>query len=117
MPRFTLAAFAALATIPLAHAQEHIHPTGPITGPAAKFYETWKQPDNPAASCCNKIDCYATEARLRGGQWYARQRETGEFIPVPPNKVELDRDSPDGLSHVCANPMGVVYCFKAGGGI
>jgi len=27
------------------------------------FYSTWMMPDHPNVSCCNKQDCYPTEAR------------------------------------------------------
>ncbi len=81
-----------------------------------KFYSTWYQPDNPSQSCCNQTDCYPTEAYFRSGFWYARQRETGDYIQIPPLKIEQNRDNPDGRSHVCANPHGVVFCFIPGGG-
>lgn len=91
--------------------QEHSH-----DGAAGKFYETWMMPDAPYSSCCNKKDCYATEARFVNGVWFALIRETGKFVPVPDAKIEHNRDSPDGRNHVCANSEGRVFCFKAGGG-
>ncbi len=89
-----------------------------------KFYSTWYMPDEPTKSCCNKADCYPTEVKFHGGQWYARRREDGTFIPVPWNKVERNRDNPDGRNHVCAPPPtatsyppNTVFCFSVGSGI
>lgn len=82
-----------------------------------KFYQKWMVPDLPNTSCCNNRDCYPTEVQYRDGKVFARHRETGRFIEVPPGKIEQNRDSPDGRNHLCANPYGVVYCFIAGAGI
>jgi hypothetical protein len=86
-----------------------------------KFYKTWMMPDNRAISCCNEQDCAPAEARQKpDGSWEARQEgDTGNFTPVPPKKVEYDRDSPDGRNHLCGRRLGVgnemyVYCFIAG---
>lgn len=73
----------------------------------------------PNSSCCNKMDCYPTEARFRGGKWYALRREDHRWIVVPPAKIELNRDSPDGRNHLCAPPPAigdVPFCFIAGSG-
>lgn len=110
-----------LATIMLcvfayeAHGQEHHHPPQDAQI-HEKFYSTWMMPDHPSSSCCNKEDCYPTEARFKRGQWWARQRETGQWMRIPPEKVERDRDSPDARAHVCASKAGYVYCFVVGGG-
>ena len=88
-----------------------------------KFYNTWKMPDNRAISCCHDQDCQPAEAhQLPNGQWEARQEgDTGNFTPIPPQKVEYDRDSPDGRNHLCGRRLGIgndfyVYCFIAGAG-
>ena len=84
-----------------------------------KFYSTWMRPDMPNSSCCDKKDCYPTEARRRNGNWYALRREDRQWILVPPAKIELNRDSPDGRNHLCAPPPvggDVPFCFIAGGG-
>jgi hypothetical protein len=86
-----------------------------------QFYSTWYMPDHPSQSCCNMADCYPTEIKSIGGQIYARRREDGKFILVPPEKVEHNRDNPDGRNHLCApppssyNPADTVYCFALGG--
>ena len=102
----------------------HHHPAGLETQLHEKFYSTWYMPDEPTKSCCNKADCYPTEVKFHGGQWYARRREDGTFIPVPWNKVERNRDNPDGRNHVCAPPPtatsyppNTVFCFSVGSGI
>jgi len=88
-----------------------------------KFYSTWFMPDQPDKSCCNKADCYPTIARFKNSQWWARRREDGEWLPIPWKKVEMNRDNPDGRSHVCApppsssHPPKTVFCFSLGGGI
>src|SRR3954454_16303366 len=69
-----------------------------------KFYSTWFMPDEPTKSCCNKADCYPTEIKYVGGNIYAQRREDGKYLRVPAEKVERNRDSPDGRSHLCAPP-------------
>jgi hypothetical protein len=88
-----------------------------------RFYSTWFMPDNPSKSCCNTNDCYPTEVEFRGGQWWAKRREDGEWLPIPAEKVERNRDNPDGQSHLCAPPPNSlnyapkeVFCFSLGGG-
>jgi hypothetical protein len=87
-----------------------------------KFYSNWYMPDNPSKSCCNKADCYPTEVKYVSGTVYARRREDGKYIRIPPQKVEHNRDNPDGRSHLCAPPPNslyppdIVYCFSLGGG-
>ena len=88
-----------------------------------KFYSTWYMPDNPTSSCCNNADCYPTEIKYVGGSIYARRREDGKYIFIPPQKVERNRDNPDGRNHLCAPPPNslqaadAVFCFSLGGGI
>lgn len=86
-----------------------------------KFYTYWLQPNNGAEryyGCCNRIDCYPTEAKIVGGHWWYLHRETLKWMPVPDEKVEHlqtdPKESPDGRNHVCANKTGWVYCFVAG---
>jgi hypothetical protein len=86
-----------------------------------KFYSTWHMPDNPTLSCCNNADCYPTDVKYIDGNIYARRREDGKYILIPAQKVEHNRDNPDGRNHLCAPPPGVsnssdtVYCFALGG--
>jgi hypothetical protein len=86
-----------------------------------KFYSTWRMPDNPSASCCNDADCYPAEIRYVDGNIYAKRREDGKYIPIPPEKVERNRDNPDGRNHLCAPPPNAfhqsdtVFCFALGG--
>lgn len=87
-----------------------------------KFYSTWMRPDNPHLSCCSQHDCYPTEARKEDGIWFAKRREDGKWLRIPPEKVEQNRDNPDGRSHLCApRPERAysadVFCFTAGSGI
>lgn len=102
---------------------QHVHPTETITGATAEFYETWKRPDQPNISCCNRMDCYPTEARFSSGHWRAKRREDGAWLTVPASKIEQNRDSPDGRNHLCAPPPGRegsyengVICFIGGAG-
>jgi hypothetical protein len=86
-----------------------------------KFYSTWHMPDNPSASCCNDADCYPTEIQYIDGNIYAKRREDGKYILIPHEKVERNRDNPDGRNHLCAPPPNpllrsdTVYCFALGG--
>jgi hypothetical protein len=86
-----------------------------------KFYSSWRMPDHPFISCCNDADCYPTEIRYVDGTIYAKRREDGKYIPIPPEKVERNRDNPDGRNHLCApppddpHPNDTVFCFALGG--
>lgn len=86
-----------------------------------KFYSTWRMPDKPSVSCCNDADCYPTEIQYVDGTIYAKRREDGQYIRVPPEKVERNRDNPDGRNHLCApppsayRPEDTVFCFALGG--
>ena len=81
----------------------------------------WHMPDNPSVSCCNEADCYPTEIKYVDGKIYAKRREDGKYISVPPEKVERNRDNPDGRNHLCAPPPNIshssdtVFCFALGG--
>ncbi len=104
-----------------AKAQDHHHPPQDVQL-HEKFYSTWYMPDNPSKSCCNKQDCYPTEIKYVGTSLFARRREDGAWVVVPPQKIERNRDNPDGRNHVCMPPpnhsqAGSVFCFSLGGGI
>jgi hypothetical protein len=116
--------FACLSVSLPAKAQDHSHHNHPPQDVALheKFYSTWYMPDNPAKSCCNKQDCYPTEIKYVGTTIFAKRREDGAWIVVPPQKIERNRDNPDGRNHVCMPPpnhsqAGSVFCFALGGGI
>jgi hypothetical protein len=104
-----------------ARAQDHNHPPADVAI-HERFYSTWMMPDRPDLSCCNRQDCYPTEVRFRDGFWEARRREDGAYIRVPWEKVENNRDNPDGRNHVCMpppdrGPQGrEVFCFALGSG-
>lgn len=104
----------AIMFIVAAHAQEH-HPQAIHE----KFYSTWMMPDAPATSCCHNQDCSPAPSRFANNHWEAKHNEF--WIPIPPNKVEQNRDSPDGRSHLCGRPGPIgeftVFCFIRGTGI
>jgi hypothetical protein len=93
------------------------------------FYEGWLQPNglNPRQrSCCNKIDCYPTAIRARGGRWEGRRREDSKWVVIPNEYLEElqhdPRESPDGQSHMCAarpNSFSgdIVFCAVRGSAI
>lgn len=84
-------------------------------GTVGSFYETWFRPDSPQQSCCSRKDCApVTMLRLLQGKWQA-QRD-GQWLTIPPEKVEQHRDSPDGRSHLCSVGLSVI-CFIFGAGI
>lgn len=106
----------ALSLVSRARAQEHQHPTETITGATGKFYETWTRPDAPAVSCCDRMDCaVVSEVRRVGDRWHARRKSDGQWLAIPPEKVEYNRDTPDGQSHMCSRGA-AVFCFIAGAG-
>lgn len=109
-------ALALLLFYPLAHAQEHQHPGITIEGATGEFYRTWERPDMAGASCCNRSDCdTAVDVKQIDGRWWARKKNGGPLMSIPPEKVEQRRDSPDGQSHVCSVGS-TVLCFLPGGG-
>jgi hypothetical protein len=77
-------------------------------------------PDHPTVRCCNEADCYPTEIEYIDGAIYAKRREDRKYIAVPSEKVERNRDNPEGRSHLCAPPPNilhqsdVVFCFALG---
>jgi len=93
---------------------QHMHGNDEIPGSVGAFYETWTRPDMPHVSCCNRMDCApVSEVRQINGRWSARRKSDGKWLSIPPEKVEQNRDSPDGRSHMCS--MGEqVFCFVAG---
>ena len=103
-------------------AQEHRHHPPQDMELHEKFYSTWFMPDQPSKSCCNKADCYPTQVKYQEGQWWALRREDQRYIPVPWQKVEINRNNPDGRNHLCAPPPSshhapnTVFCFALGGG-
>lgn len=82
------------------------------------FYSTWTRPPNRTVSCCNRLDCYQTTVKRLGNVTLARQRETGEYIQIPEDRIEQNyydaRVSPDGHAHLCADVLGNVFCFTYG---
>jgi hypothetical protein len=102
-------------------AQEHRHPPQDSTI-HEKFYSTWMMPDNRAVSCCHDEDCSPAESKFENGQWHARKvGDEGSFTPIPAKKIEMDRDTPDGRSHLCGRRWGMtgdltVFCFIPGSG-
>jgi hypothetical protein len=122
----TVAVMIALALVLLSSAswgQEHQHPTGETITPAqGRLYDTWRMLPHRTTSCCHKQDCYPVEAQMRGGVWFFKHRESGQWRVVPANRVEDggpdSPDNPDGRNYVCAspNPDTPPFCFMPGGG-
>jgi len=113
----------ALMVAPAAAQEIHRHGNEVITGEVGRFYETWRKPDKPNESCCNRLDCYATEARFVNDRWQAKRREDGKWLNIPEQKIERNRDMPDSRAHLCAPPPNhphyekdAVFCFGAGSG-
>lgn len=77
------------------------------------------QPDNRAISCCHDQDCAPAQSRLVNGRWQARNSDDEDWVDVPPQKIETERDSPDGQSHLCKQKFlagTYVYCFLPASG-
>lgn len=99
-----------------APAQEHQHGDQVITGATGKFYEGWMRPDQPNISCCNRLDCAPVGGvRQLNGKLQALRTKDGVWLTIPPEKIEQNRDSPDGLSHMCSLNQSV-FCFLASPG-
>lgn len=89
-----------------------------------KFYSNWMMPSNRDVSCCHNQDCEPAESRFENGHWLARKvsEPDKEFTPIPDEKIEHDRDSPDGRSHICGRRYGfnggelTVFCFLPASG-
>lgn len=69
-----------------------------------RFYKTWMMPDNRAVNCCNEKDCAPAQSKLVDGRWQARNSDDEPWIDIPAHKIETERDSPDGRSHLCKLP-------------
>jgi hypothetical protein len=67
-----------------------------------RFHSKWHMPDNPSVSCCNNAECHPTEIKYVDGDIYAKRSEDGKYIPIPHQKVERNRDNPDGRNHLCS---------------
>lgn len=88
-------------------------------GAVGQFYQSWMQPDNRAMSCCHDKDCAPAQSKLVNGTWYSRHSDDEEWIEIPARKIERERDSPDGRSHLCkfkAFHGAYVYCFLPAAG-
>lgn len=118
---FSAACFVALLFLMSAYcaraAEGHTH-----EGAVGKFYQSWMMPDNRGVSCCHDQDCAPAASRLVNGKWEAER--DGEWVQIPDQKVETERDSPDGRSHLCGkrysafgNGGVAVFCFVPGAGI
>ncbi len=87
-------------------------------GALGRFYQSWMMPDSPKTSCCSDQDCEPSASRIVNGEWQAER--DGEWVSIPSYKVEQDRDSPDGRSHLCGRKSFSgsfsVFCFIRGAG-
>ena len=84
------------------------------------FYSTWTRPDDRRISCCNLKDCEPVQARRVNGTWFVLRSADMKWLPVPPSRIETERDSPDGRNHACFQQPGMsdtVFCFLPSGAI
>ena len=87
-----------------------------------QFYQDWMQPDHPWASCCHEKDCQPAASKFEDGHWWAKWEEMTTWVQIPDAKVERNRESPDGRSHMCGRHYEwdtgfTVFCFVRGGGV
>lgn len=82
-------------------AQEHRHPLVNAEAKYPDFYSTWNRPDDPKVSCCNKYDCFPAEIRHEDGKLYVKSQWDGEWVEMPPEKIDRSREAPDGQNHAC----------------
>jgi hypothetical protein len=86
-------------------------------GALGKFYQTWMMPDAPKVSCCSDQDCSPAASRFVNDKWEAQVDD--QWVQVPESKIEQERDSPDGRSHICGRKGWngfTVFCFVRGNG-
>ena len=87
-------------------------------GAVGRFYQSWKMPDAPKISCCSNEDCGPVASRVVDGKWQAKVGD--DWITIPDYKIEQDKDSPDGMSHLCGRRSAFgdfsVFCFIRGSG-
>ena len=105
-----------LMAIP-AVAQQHHHPPEHAEIHTL-FYQNWMRPDDRRLSCCNLKDCEPTQARRINGTWFVLRSADQKWLPVPANRIETERDSPDGRNHACFQGPGMsdtVFCFLPAG--
>lgn len=103
-----------LYSVDFSKGQGHTH-----HGKVGQFYQSWMQPDNRSVSCCHDEDCAPAQSRLVDGKWQARNSDDEEWLDIPTRKVETERDSPDGQSHLCKRNSqwgAFVYCFLPASG-
>ncbi len=111
-----LVALSILMSLPAPAQEGHTH-----EGAVGKFYQTWTMPDSPRTSCCHDEDCFPSQSKFEDGSWYGRKTDDDAWTKIPANKIEQNRDSPDGRSHMCGRKFGAsgqftVFCFLPAGG-
>lgn len=95
------------------------------------WYESLRQPDNPAISCCGEADAYYADSyEVQGDQYVAIitdertvpgrvPRPVGTRVLIPRGKLKWDQGNPTGHGIVFISPYGeepTVYCFLPTGG-
>jgi len=121
--RYLLAFLLGFALMVLArsgHSQEHSGHRPQDMELHNKFYKDWKMPDKPWAPCCSDRDCQPAASKFEHGHWYGKWEEHDHYTEIPDAKVEQNRETPDGRSHMCGYRDGTdfhVYCFVRGGGV
>ncbi len=120
-----LLAFSLLASWPAPAQEHHGHPPQDMEL-HRKFYQTWFMPSNRSVSCCHDEDCFPAQSKFEDGFWYGRKTDDEPWTKIPSDKIETERDSPDGRSHMCGRkymfmgaPTGgqyTVFCFLPAGG-
>jgi hypothetical protein len=87
-----------------------------------KFYSTWMLPDRFWIPCCYDQDCQPAASKFEDGSWWAKWDDMQKWVEIPAEKIEENRDSPDGRSHMCGRQSWLsesgfdVFCFVRGGG-
>lgn len=104
---------ALFATWNPARPQEHRHPPE-HAALHDEFYKDWMMPDAPLRSCCNQQDCAPVQhVERRNGHWWMQRVIDSEWLEIPDAKIEMNRDTPDGRSHMCSSGASV-FCAIVG---
>lgn len=104
-------ALSALCMVDVARAQSGQHGDGHAE--MHGVYKEWRQPSNPAVSCCNDADCRPTRAYVgEDGLW--RAWNGLKWLTIPAAKVLPTDLAGDGRNHLCELDE-YVYCFSPAG--
>jgi hypothetical protein len=89
-----------------------------------EWFQSLRQPDQPAMSCCGEADAFEADAFEVEGDHYIAiitggkgAIPNGTRISVPNKKMKWDAGNPTGHGIIFIGSSGQVYCYVAPGGV